>query len=109
MNETQKTTQIEREGEEGMEIYHRDYNLDQEDNLDQIPDTQGVLGIFSLIRNDPSNCRLIKTSGNLRETVKSLFENADNIGVKKFMQGPWIKFLKYLIIDSEKGDKNEIL
>ena len=108
MSETQNTTTAEVEVNDGMEIYHQNYNLDQKDNLDQIPEEAGIFGVFSLVRDTPSNCRIVKSSENLRQSVRLLFENAEDTGVRKFMQGPWIKYLKYQSLDSENEQIDEL-
>lgn len=78
------------------EIYHRDYNLSEKDNLDDLPAGGAVFGIFAIIDHQPKNCRYVGYSANLRETIKDLFQRPHGPGLKRFMQGPWIKMLLYL-------------
>ena len=40
-------------------IYHKDYNLDKKDNLEEVPESPAVFGIFAIIHEKPVNCRYI--------------------------------------------------
>ena len=77
------------------EIFHKDYNLDKKDNLDELPETPAVFGIFAIIHNVPVHARYVGASDNLRKAVRAVFENPGNEGLKKFMQGPWIQMICY--------------
>ena len=69
------------------EVFHKDYNLDKKDNLEELPETPAVFGIFSIIHEVPVHCRLVASTDNLRKSVKDVFENPEGEGMKKFMQG----------------------
>lgn len=78
------------------EIYHKDYNLDKKDNLDTLPEEPAVYGFFGIIQEKPVNCRFAGETANLRKGVRERFEQLQpEDGLKKFMQGPWIKMLCY--------------
>jgi len=78
-----------------LEIWHRDHNLDQLDNLGELPDEPAVFGIFGIINDQPVNCRYVGETDNLRGAVTTLFEAPPGEGLLQFMQGPWIKMLLY--------------
>jgi len=82
-----------------LEIWHRDFNLSQKDNLDELPDRHAVFGIFGIVNDEPVNCRYVGETDNLRQSVKQLFQNPEGQGMKKFMQGPWIQMLSYQLFD----------
>lgn len=78
-----------------MEIYHKDYNLQNKDNLNNLPDSPAVFGIFGIIHDTPIHPRFVGATKNLRDEIKGLFEHAASNGLKKYMQGPWIKMLSF--------------
>jgi hypothetical protein len=77
------------------EIFHKDYNLDKKDNLEELPETPAVFGIFAIIHEVPIHPRYVGSTDNLRKIVREVFENPEGEGLKKFMQGPWIQMLCY--------------
>jgi hypothetical protein len=77
------------------EIFHKDYNLDKKDNLDELPEKPAVFGIFSIIHETPVHPRYVGSTDNLRKSAREVFENPGGEGLKKFMQGPWIQMLCY--------------
>ena len=83
---------------QAMEIFHSPFNLKQKDNLDQLPASGAVFGIFAIVNEQPVNCRYVGYTDNLQQTIRALFQNAEG-GLKLFMQGPWIKMLKYQVTD----------
>jgi hypothetical protein len=88
-----------------LEIWHKAYNLNMKDNLEEVPADRAVFGIFGIVNGEPVNCRYTGKSGNLRLTIKELFENPAGVGMKKFMQGPWIQLLQYeLMPDASDGE-----
>ncbi len=88
--------------------YHKDYNLDKKDNLDSIPESAAVFGIFAIIHEKPVNCRFVGEAGNLRVKIKELYENPGDEGFGLFMQGPWIQMLEYqLLADSSEEDREK--
>lgn len=92
-----------------LEVWHKDYNLDKKDNLNEIPTEKAVFGIFGIVNESPINCRYIGEAENLREAVKDVFENPQGEGMKKFMQGPWIQMLVYeLMPDSTKEGREKV-
>ena len=78
-------------------IWHRQYNIDKKHNLDEIPEEKSIFAIFALIRGKQSNCRYVGQTDNLNKTIVSLFEGVEecSVGLKTFMQGPWIKMVVY--------------
>ncbi len=91
-----------------IEVWHKDFNLDKKDNLNELPTDKAVFGIFGIVNEEPINCRYIAEAENLRETVKDLFENPQSEGMKKYMQGPWIQMLVYeLMPGSTKEDREK--
>ena len=81
-----------------IEIWHKDFNLEKKDNLNEVPTEKGVFGIFGIVNDEPVNCRFIGESENLQKEIKNVFENPVGEGMKKFMQGPWIQMLVYKIM-----------
>ena len=76
-------------------IWHKNFNLDNKDNLAELPEEEVVYGIFAIVNDEPVNCRYVGETEDLRTTVKDLFENPPDAGMKTFMQGPWIPMLVY--------------
>jgi hypothetical protein len=96
------------EGVVKMEIFHKEYNLDKKENLDELPETPAVFGIFSIIHEVPVHCRFVAATDNLRKSVRDVFENPQGEGLKKFMQGPWIQMLCYdEMKDSSEEDRKQ--
>ncbi|WP_205514654.1 hypothetical protein [Longitalea arenae] len=89
-----------------MEIFHSPFNLEQKDNLDQLPPSAAVFGIFAIVNEQPVNCRYVGYTDNLRQSIAALFEHAEG-GLKLFMQGPWIKMLKYQLTGELAADKQQ--
>ena len=92
-----------------MNIFHKDYNLDQINNLNEIPAQPAVFGIFALVRDKPTNCRYVASTQNLYDTVSDLFTEVDSVGLKKFMQGPWYKQLHFKLIESTDENVDSLL
>ena len=91
-----------------MEVFHKEYNLDKKDNLDELPEEPAVFGIFAIIHEVPVHPRLVKATDNLRKSVREVFENPEDEGMKKFMQGPWIQMVCYeLLPDSSEEDRKQ--
>lgn len=87
-------------------IWHKDYNLAQQDSLAGLPGERSVFAIFAMIDDEPVNCRYVGESENLALSIRELFENPGVGGIGKFMQGPWIKMVKYeLMPGSSKEDR----
>jgi hypothetical protein len=76
-------------------IFHKKYNLDQKDNLDELPEEPAVFGIFGIVHKIPVHCRFVGATDNLRNAVRYVFEKPSSKGLKKFMQGPHIQMLCY--------------
>jgi hypothetical protein len=92
------------------EVWHKDYNLDKKDNLNELPTEKAVFGIFGIVNEEPINCRYVGEAENLREAVKAIFENPPSDGMKKFMQGPWIQMAVYeLMPESTKEDREKLV
>ena len=91
-----------------LEVFHRDFNLDKKDNLDELPEEPAVFGIFAIIHKTPIHPRYVGSSDNLRKAVRDVFENPEGEGLKKFMQGPWIQMLCYeLLPGSTEEDRKK--
>ncbi len=91
-----------------MEVYHRDFNLDKKDNINELPEEPAVFGIFAIIHETPVHPRYVAATDNLRKRVKELFEKPENEGLKSFMQSPWIQMLCYeLLPGSSEEDRKQ--
>ena len=66
-----------------MEVYHKEYNIDDKDNINELPEEPAVFGIFSIIHEVPVHCRYVGSTDNLRKSVREVFENPDSEGLKK--------------------------
>jgi hypothetical protein len=89
-----------------LEIWHKNYNLAQKHNLNEIPAEKAVFGIFGIVNDEPLNCRYVSETENLQDAVIRLFENPEGQGMKKFMQGPWIQMLQFeLMPQSSKEER----
>lgn len=78
-----------------MEVYHKDYNIDKKENLNELPEEPAVFGIFAIIHEVPVHCRYVGSTDNLRKSVRDVFEKPATESLKKFMQSPWIQMLCY--------------
>ncbi len=92
-----------------VEIWHKDFNLEEIDNLKTLPQQSAVFGIFALLDNQPMNCRYVGETGNLYQSIKELFENPLENGLKYFMQGPWIKMVQYLLMPDSTQQQREVV
>ena len=88
-----------------LEIWHKDHNLDKKDNLDDLPSERAVFGVFAIVDEEAVNCRYIGETANLRNSVRDLFEVPKSEGMKKFMQGPWIKMLLYEVLPGSSEEE----
>jgi hypothetical protein len=99
------------EGVVKLEVWHKEYNIDDKDNLDEIPEEPSVFGIFAIIHEVPVHPRYVASTDNLRKAVKDVFENPGSEGLKKFMQSPWIQMLCYELMpgssEEERKQKEE--
>lgn len=89
------------------EVYHRDYNLNKKDNLNEIPTEPAVFGVFAIVGEEPVNCRYVGETENLRNSLRELYENAQDVGLKKFMQGPWIQMILHEIMPESTKEQRE--
>lgn len=76
-----------------LEVWHRDHNLDQKDNIQEIPAEAAVFGLFGIVDEEPVNCRYVGETTNLRESVREQFASPPTTGLRTFLHGPWIKIL----------------
>ena len=94
-----------------IEIFHKEYNIDKKDNLDELPEEPAVFGIFAIIHEVPVHPRYVSSTDNLRKAVRDIFENPGSEGLKKFMQSPWIQMLCYELMpdaaEEERKKKEE--
>ena len=91
-----------------MEVYHKEYNIDDKDNINDLPEKPAVFGIFAIIHEVPVHCRYVGSSDNLRKSVREVFENPGSEGLKKFMQSPWIQMLCYeLLPDASEEERKQ--
>lgn len=97
MNETQTS--------ERKEIWHKDFNLKQKDNLLELPSDSAVFAIFGIIDEQPVNCRFVGETTNLQDCIRKIFENPEEEGMKKFMQGPWIQILQYEVLSGSSANE----
>lgn len=89
------------------EIWHKRFNLDGKDNLAQLPSLKAVYAVFGIVDKDPVNCRFVGEAEHLGNALRYLFENADDNGLKTFLQGPWIKVLKYWPMPDSTREERE--
>ncbi len=90
-----------------LEVFHKDYNLDKKENLDELPDQPAVFGIFAIIHNTPIHPRYVGSGDNLRKAVREVFEKPNSEGLKKFMQGPWIQMLCYDLMPNSTEEERK--
>jgi len=83
-----------------LEIFHREFNIDNKDNLSEIPDKPAVFGVFAVINDTPVHPRYIGSCENLQKKVRELYESPNSEGLRKFMQEEWIQMLCYEIVDN---------
>jgi hypothetical protein len=82
-------------GVKRMVVYHGSFNLTGKDNLEELPAEKAVFGVFGMVGGEGVNCRYVGETENLRQAVRTLFEDAGDSGLKKFMQGGWIQMVQY--------------
>lgn len=90
-----------------MEVYHKDYNIDKKDNLDELPEEPAVFGIFGIIHETPVHSRYVGSTDNLRRSVRDVFEKPESEGLKKFMQSPWIQMLCYELLPNATEEERK--
>lgn len=90
------------------EIFHRDFNIDNKHNIDQLPETPAVFGLFGIINNTPIHPRYISSSDNLRDAIYDLYENPPNEGMRNFMQTNWVQMLCYETVEALSKEQREI-
>jgi hypothetical protein len=91
-----------------MEVYHKEYNIDDKDNIDELPEEPAVFGMFGIIHEVPVHPRYVSSTDNLRKSVREVFEKPESEGLKKFMQSPWIQMLCYeLLPNSTEEDRKK--
>ena len=91
-----------------LELFHKHFNLGKKDNLDEVPRQKAIFGIFSVVMEQPANCRYIAATKDLRETIRLLFEDPQEEGMRKFMQGPWMKILQYAFLPDPSEEESQI-
>ncbi|QJB32847.1 hypothetical protein HF329_16595 [Chitinophaga oryzae] len=80
-------------------IYKADNNLDEKDNLDELPEEAAVYAISGRKNGTPANCRLVNYADNLREAIKRHFSTAEpQPCLRQFMQSIKIKTVDYLLM-----------
>jgi hypothetical protein len=91
-------------------VCHKNYNLDKKDNLDTLPTQPAVFGIFAIIHEKPVHCRFVGETDNLQQAIRDQFEKPEGEGMKKFMQGPWYKWVTYELMPeaSPEDRKNAV-
>lgn len=90
------------------EVFHKDYNIEGKDNLNELPEKPAVFGIFAIIHETPVHPRYIGTTDNLRKTIKDIFENPKGEGLRKFMQGSWIQMICFELIPGLTEEEKRI-
>lgn len=90
-----------------LEVYHKDYNIDDKDNIDTLPEDPAVFGVFGIIHEVPVHPRYVGSTDNLRSAVRQLFENPEGEGLKKFMQSEWIQMLCYEPLPGSTPEERE--
>ena len=90
-----------------LEVYHKEYNIDDKDNINELPEEPAVFGIFGIIHEVPVHCRYVGSTDDLRKSVRDVFENPESEGLKKFMQSPWIQMLCYELLPKSSGEERK--
>lgn len=85
------------------------YNLGQKDNLAAIPDQEAVFGIFGIVGEEPVNCRYVGEGDNVQASVRALFGQTEVPGLRKFMQGPWVKMLQCRLMPGSSKEERQQL
>lgn len=91
-----------------MEVWHKEYNIDDKDNISEIPAKPGVYGLFGIIHEVPVHCRWVEASDNIQKAVKKAFENPEGEGMKNFMQSPWIQMLCYDVMEDSTEEERAL-
>jgi len=77
-------------------LYKKENNLDQVDNLHELPELPAVYAISGRINGVPANCRYIGITQNLCESIKKHFSDSEtHVCLRQFMQSIKIKTLNY--------------
>jgi hypothetical protein len=90
-----------------MRVRHRDFDIEGCDNMELLPDERAVFGLFAMIRDEPVNCRYIGQTQDLQRAVRSLYESPETEGLRRFMQGPWVKLLQYTIMTGSSEEMRQ--
>ncbi|MEL7003771.1 MAG: hypothetical protein AAFN93_13695 [Bacteroidota bacterium] len=87
-------------------IYKKDNNLDNRDNLNELPAEKAVYAIYSRVNGKPENCRFVGATDNLQDAVKSHFSISEKDDcLKEFMQSIKIKTLNYKLMKDASEDE----
>jgi hypothetical protein len=83
-----------------MQLFKKDNNLDQKDNLDEVPEETAVFTICGRVNGFAANPRYVGATKNLREAVKELFNTTDCVG--QFMNSIKLKDLLYEVVAEDQ-------
>jgi hypothetical protein len=89
-------------------LFQQDNNLDQRDNLHELPETAAVYAICGRVNNQAANCRYVGETENLRQAVRAHFSPLEPYeSLRNFMQSIKIKELVYQPMPASTREERE--
>jgi hypothetical protein len=95
------------ERQEETVIWHKSFTISGRDNIQKLPAEKAVFAIFAIINEEPANCRYVGQTENLPRSVRLLFEEPGSPGLRRFMQGSWVRMIRYQLMPSSTTDEME--
>lgn len=93
-------------GMQQVTLLKKENNLDQLDNLSELPEQPAVYAICGRVNNKPANARMVGTAANLREAVLMHFSDGEtNECLRQFMQSIKIKELVYELLPGASSEQ----
>lgn len=101
---------VEKNGIQKIVLQHKDYNIDKNDNIEEIPPLPAVYALCGRVNGQAVNPRYVGCSENVQDAVKSHFsENEVNECLKNFMQSIKTKVLIFQTMPgSTERERQEI-
>lgn len=83
---------------ENFQLLKADNNLDRRENLEALPESPAVYGIFGRINGEPANCRFIGYTESLRSAIQKHYTDEKDACLRTFMQSIKLKTLTYQLV-----------
>ncbi|MCG8318427.1 MAG: hypothetical protein MI921_02895 [Cytophagales bacterium] len=89
-------------------LYKKDNNLDELDNLNELPEQAAVYAICGRVNGQPVNPRFVGVTSNLKESIMKHFDSSESHDcLRQFMQSIKIKSLIYKVLEDSGEEQRE--